>query len=466
MLTMLLEVDEPLGWRDSVYLELNPDVAEEVAKGRFRNGLEHYLRFGVNEPRKNGIDIAEISRLDGFWDEAGYLELNPDVAAAVGAGTFPSGAVHFILRGQFENRMTSAQRHTTRLCFDPWIGLEVEATGQIKPCCKRIADERWTDPDHGFDVLREAPSFRRLRRSLLRGDLEGACVDCHIRPLGNADSLVQVLRRESGLFGGPGLVNALPLRNLRVEVTSKCNLRCVYCAVSLPDYAGVHMPRPLMQRLLTVLREQRRDLFVMLNGHGEMTYHPDWIEFSSTVAELGFRTSVITNLAKPLEPAEADALAAFYSVQVSMDTVDADLLRRTRRHVKLSTITSNLELIRAAARARKQKPPLLGISCGVYDANYTMLDELVPFCIEEGIGFVTFWQLVKHEAIGSINFVETIESLSNAHILAAAEIVERTAAMLRAAGIGVEIAGEFNSDWRNLAGNGESSDLPAVDHDD
>ena len=243
----------------------------------------------------------------------------------------------------------------------------------------------------------------------------------------------------------------MPLRNLRVEVTSKCNLRCVYCAVSHPDYTGVHMPRPFLQSLLTTLQKQPRDLFVMLNGHGEMTYHPDWIEFSKAIAQLGFRTSVITNLAKPLEPDEADGLAAFYSIQVSMDTVDPELLRRTRRHVKLSTIQDNLKLIRASARDLGRQPPLLGISCGVFDANYAALEELVPFCIAEGIGFVTFWQLVKYNEIGSVNFVEPIESLPPARILDAVDHIERTTYLLRAAGITVDIAGEFHAAWRKLA---------------
>jgi molybdenum cofactor biosynthesis enzyme MoaA len=418
--------------------------------------LEHYLRFGVNEPRNNGVDAAAAKLLAANWDEDAYLRGNPDVAAAVASGLFGSGAAHFVLRGQFEGRDLPTPQPNTRICFDPWVQLELDVQGQVKPCCKRVVDDRWSDPSQDLDDIREGASFRDLRRSLLRGQLEGPCVDCHIRPLGSPQRLLQTLRRETGRFGEAELLRSLPLRNLRVEVTSKCNLRCVYCAVSHPDYAGRHMPHPFLQGLLTMLQRQPRDLFVMLNGHGEMTYHPDWVAFSSAIAALGFRTSVITNLAKLLDPAEAKGLASFYSIQVSMDTVDPELLRQTRRHVKLETIRENLERIRAAARADGRKPPLLGISCGVYDANYATLDDLVSFCVAEGIGFVTFWQLVKYDAIGPVNFVEPVESLPADRIRDAVDHLARTAALLRAAGITVEIAGEFDAEWIRLAGQIEA----------
>lgn len=150
MLTTQLELDAPLGWNDSAYIELNPDVAEAVAQGIFKNGLEHYLKFGVNEPRKNGIDVAAVDLLGKNWDETDYLSSHPDVASAVALGMFSSGAMHFILRGQFEGRTASTQCKTTRICFDPWIQIEVNATGQVKPCCKRIADESWSNPDQSL----------------------------------------------------------------------------------------------------------------------------------------------------------------------------------------------------------------------------------------------------------------------------------------------------------------------------
>jgi hypothetical protein len=76
------------------YLEMNPDVAAAVAAGQFATGYDHYIEYGQFEGRSPSP----------YWDEAYYLQENPDVAAAVKAGTVTSGFMQYYLFGQFENR--------------------------------------------------------------------------------------------------------------------------------------------------------------------------------------------------------------------------------------------------------------------------------------------------------------------------------------------------------------------------
>ena len=42
----------PREYREGDYLDLNPDVAQAVAKGQFNSGAEHYLKYGYKENRK------------------------------------------------------------------------------------------------------------------------------------------------------------------------------------------------------------------------------------------------------------------------------------------------------------------------------------------------------------------------------------------------------------------------------
>jgi len=83
------------GWCERAYLDANPDVAHEVAKGVFASGYDHYLKAGKVE----GRDGAPES-----WDEFGYLSANPDVAQEVERGRFTSGYHHFQQAGRAENR--------------------------------------------------------------------------------------------------------------------------------------------------------------------------------------------------------------------------------------------------------------------------------------------------------------------------------------------------------------------------
>ena len=90
---------EPLMSQNSLfdthyYLEMYPNVAAAVAKGDFATAYDHYIEFGQYE----GYSPSP------YWDESYYLLKNPDVAAAVKAGTVSSGFMHYYLYGQYENR--------------------------------------------------------------------------------------------------------------------------------------------------------------------------------------------------------------------------------------------------------------------------------------------------------------------------------------------------------------------------
>ena len=77
------------------YLALYPDVAAAVEAGHFRSAEHHYVVSGILEGR--------LPRKPDF-DEAWYLGAYPDVAAAVRDGRFASGYEHYISVGCLEGR--------------------------------------------------------------------------------------------------------------------------------------------------------------------------------------------------------------------------------------------------------------------------------------------------------------------------------------------------------------------------
>ncbi|MFV3130555.1 Calx-beta domain-containing protein [Niveispirillum sp. KHB5.9] len=80
---------------EKAYLLFNPDVAAAVKAGTYASGHDHWVKFGY----------AEKGRLEmNLVDEAFYLRQNPDVAAAVQAGNFASGRQHWEMYGRLEGR--------------------------------------------------------------------------------------------------------------------------------------------------------------------------------------------------------------------------------------------------------------------------------------------------------------------------------------------------------------------------
>ena len=72
------------------YLYKYPDVANSGYKD---DPYTHYVKYGKKEGR---LPIPPIPK---EYNEGDYLELNPDIAAAVAKGTYSSGIEHYILYG-------------------------------------------------------------------------------------------------------------------------------------------------------------------------------------------------------------------------------------------------------------------------------------------------------------------------------------------------------------------------------
>ena len=73
---------------------LYPDLRNEIRKGTFISGFEHFVLFGQREGRRSSP----------LFDESKYLRMNPDVAEAVTSMRFLNGGEHYVLCGHKEGR--------------------------------------------------------------------------------------------------------------------------------------------------------------------------------------------------------------------------------------------------------------------------------------------------------------------------------------------------------------------------
>jgi hypothetical protein len=85
-------------FNEAGYLEANPDVAEAVKSGEIESARLHYIGFGYFEGRQGATPDV---------DERWYLRSYPDVGAAVRAGRLASGREHFSIIGAQEWRSPS-----------------------------------------------------------------------------------------------------------------------------------------------------------------------------------------------------------------------------------------------------------------------------------------------------------------------------------------------------------------------
>jgi cyclic pyranopterin phosphate synthase len=140
-----------------------------------------------------------------------------------------------------------------------------------------------------------------------------------------------------------------PLRSLRVSVTDRCNLRCLYCMPE-PDY--VWLPREDLltfeeiSRLVALFTRVGVDR-VRLTGGEPLLRHdlPALVQLLSRDARLR-EIALTTNGALLADQAPALARAGLSRVTVSLDTLRRDRFREFARRDQLSDVLGGIEEVR------------------------------------------------------------------------------------------------------------------------
>lgn len=186
------------------------------------------------------------------------------------------------------------------------------------------------------------------------------------------------------------LCDSPPLEWMEVELTSQCNLRCIYCPKS--DDAHEKLPGRNMDMsrasvsAAAALAARLTPKMIVLNGTGETTTLPDWIERCKSFKH-GAKPSlaITTNFARSFSNEEISYLAELDIIHVSIDTADLTLLREMRRKVNLQTIIQNVVRLRAAVIAAGRLGPDLTINCVVTNKIVGKLRDLAALCVALGL---------------------------------------------------------------------------------
>lgn len=342
---------------------------------------------------------------------------------------------------QAQDRASTGAAPMTRDCLDPWTYVEVSAAGNIRPCCRFRPLAKLDD---GSDVgpIRDNEKFRALRQGLLSGKLDRICQKCHFRKSVPVEVLNRKVAAAARRAGEPDVLKALPISFFRVDINEKCNLRCDYCMVSSPTYKGVEMDGGLFDRAIALLGGIDTRAEVHVNGHGETTFHPQWMDMCKRIIDRGFRPYIISNLAKNYSDEEVDLLARFSEIQVSLDSDDTELMRKVRKAVRVDNIFETIERIREASRRGGRRMPKFTFSVGIYDPSIWTLESFVDRIIRLGSIGVTFWDLVAYQ---HQNLVKSLGSLDPQQKMRAREVLARVSRKLDIAGVRYDFAGDFHA---------------------
>lgn len=215
-------------------------------------------------------------------------------------------------------------------------------------------------------------------------------------------------------------------KRLSFALTSKCNLRCSYCTQGV--YNGVEMHPDLVEKIVSyIIDNEIKD--VNLSFFGETTTVKNWWVPINRILDSGAKISTASNLAKRLTDDEIDCYSRFDSIQVSLDTVDKDILARIRKAVNLDVILQNMHNIREHATKKNRRVPEIEWICVLTEPVVWTLSDWVQAAHDNGVPKVGinemahFDEAYDHE-VGSIfnlqkdDFVLAVNSVTKAKVLA------------------------------------------------
>ncbi len=130
------------GYSEKYYLLRCKDVRTAVENGFFKNGFEHFSKFGSKEGRDGG----EV------FNSEYYLKSNPDVAGAVGAGAF-SAFEHFLKYGSSEGRTPFAEYNPSLYLAKNLDVAAAVANGSVKSAWEHFTNYGEAEGRQGFNKI-------------------------------------------------------------------------------------------------------------------------------------------------------------------------------------------------------------------------------------------------------------------------------------------------------------------------
>jgi hypothetical protein len=224
-----------------------------------------------------------------------------------------------------------------------------------------------------------------------------------------------------------------------IEITSRCNLRCVYCAVSQPDYVGQDLEADVFNDVIQTLQTRRLE-FIQVNAHGETTLVPNWYNQTNALADAGIDLQIITNFARLLSRDELAAMARMRRIVVSIDTHRPEVLRKVRRHVSLGNILINMANTVAKAAEINQPRPEFIWNCVITDRVALDFVDYLRFGMAVGVRTFFVANLTKYDDIAGAENVNHVTTLPDAELKRFAQLLDEGREIVCAGGGHIDIA--------------------------
>lgn len=224
------------------------------------------------------------------------------------------------------------------------------------------------------------------------------------------------------------------MKHVAFTFTNRCNLRCVYCPQGThPDSFHADTVEEQLDKIIAyILSNDVRQ--VSIGYYGETMLIKGWEAHCDRFLGKGLYTTLVSSFSRIMTPAEVATAARFSELQVSIDTVDIQILKEVRKAVDARTILYNTHLIRAHVLAHGLPMPKIMWTGVLTDRVVFGMLDMVAMAISSGITHINFNDVAYFEGTSGAaknvydmaddDFIRAFETLEAARRLAVRHGVE------------------------------------------
>ncbi len=165
-----------------------------------------------------------------------------------------------------------------------------------------------------------------------------------------------------------------------IEITTRCNLRCVYCARAMRSITAEDMSLESFRTILGLIPHAYR---ITLVGLGETLMHLNVVDFVAYAASVGRRVALVTNAMLLDEHLSRELLrAGLESIAFSIDGATQQIASDVRPGTDLARVVTNIR--RFVELSRAGRPVSTAVFSAVSLQTVSSLEQLVE--LVSGIG--------------------------------------------------------------------------------
>ena len=244
-----------------------------------------------------------------------------------------------------------------------------------------------------------------------------------------------------------------------VDVSDECNLRCVYCHQSQPGFQGKAMSSALLETMQQMIITHPPATHAFLSSGGETTTLKNWEAIVQRFVGQGVSCAIISNFARLFSPDEVAALASLRETLVSIDTIDAEITKRTRKRSDVRTILFNMQQVKAYCVANRLPCPRFVWNVVGHDLALLHAPSLAAAAVVYRPDHVTVAQMKPIPGL-QVQGVRLINILTAEEITACAESLKQGVDLLESNGISVSVNEQLKAELGLTSGNA-SHEVPA-----